>query len=151
MTDKYAMRGPPCTDEKAPADFDPRRGGQIPYPSNRQHPLTRVQRSFIMSNLQGEPSNDNLFMFVGTVGRFGVRQTDHGPAIDIADNSCQPCRWYDAVPTNPEILPGVYQGVCVQVVVHKLLKGNWGYHPTISATLQWLPDASDPAVQLRLC
>ena len=41
MPSQHAMRGPPRTDEKAPADFDPRRGKQTPYPVNRQHPRQR--------------------------------------------------------------------------------------------------------------
>ena len=109
------------------------------------------QRNFVVSNVQREPSNDNPITLVGTVGRFGARQTDYGMAIDIADNSCQPCHWYDVVPTNPEMLLRLQQGTRVLVVVNGLLNGSWGYHPTVSATLQLLPDAIYPAVQLRLC
>ena len=104
-----------------------------------------------MSNLQQGPSTDNPSQFVGTVGKFGPRETAYGPAIDIANNDHQPCRWYDVVPTNPEILQQLQQGSRVLVVIHGLLEGSWGYHPTISATLQRLPDAGSSSGQLRLC
>ena len=104
-----------------------------------------------MRNLQQEPSTDNPSQFVGTVGRFGPRETAYGLMIDIADNDHQPCRWYDVVPRNPEILAQLQQGTHVLIVVHGLLEGSWGYHPTISATLQRLLDVSCPIVQLRLC
>ena len=35
MPSQHAMRGPLRTDEKAPADFDPRRGRQTPNPISR--------------------------------------------------------------------------------------------------------------------
>ena len=104
-----------------------------------------------MRNVQQEPSIDNTLTFVGIVGKRGPCQTDYGMAIDIADNDCQPSPWYDVVPTNPEMLLRLQQGTRVLVVVNGLLNGSWGYHPTIAAALQLLPDAIYPAVQLRLC
>ena len=88
-----------------------------------------------MSNLQREPSNGNLFTFVGTVGKLGPCPTAYGKAIDIADNSCQPCRWSNVVPANPEILEHLHCGDQVHVTFHKILEGRWDRRPTISATL----------------
>ncbi len=97
-----------------------------------------------MRNLHQETPNDNPSTFVGTVGRFGPFTTEFGRAIDVADNDYQPCRWYDVVPTNPDILRWLRQGIRVIVVFVRVLKGRLGYHPTILASLQLVAETLAP-------
>ena len=77
-----------------------------------------------MINVHDPDENDNKIEFVGIVGKAGSRQTTHGLAIDVADNTVRPCRWVDVVPDNPAMIVDLVCGDVVRVIGEVLQTGS---------------------------
>ena len=77
-----------------------------------------------MINVHDPDENDNKIEFVRIVGKAGSRQTTHGLAIDVADNTVRPCRWVDVVPDNPAMIVDLVCGDVVRVIGEVLQTGS---------------------------
>ena len=85
-----------------------------------------------MTTVHEPHENDNQIEFVGIVGKAGPRRTPRGLAIDVADNRERPCRWYDAVSDDPDLVAALSCGDVVKIVGKVL---QTGHRPLICGTI----------------
>lgn len=132
------MKKPRQTSTPAGAD-------KLPTQSVGSTLVKGAQRNFVVSNLQQEPSNDNI-QFIGNVGRFVRSQTD-GISVDVTYNGSDATVWYRVLPIHPEILQNLRVGDRVQVS-GKILSA--GRRPLIRGFVRLIESRRRPVAQLPL-
>lgn len=68
-----------------------------------------------MFNVQELNTEGNPIQFTAAVGRGPARETRFGTAIDVVLLVGGKRQWIDLVVTNPEVLPELMPGVCIEV------------------------------------
>ncbi len=69
-----------------------------------------------MTKVHDSEKNDNQTSFTAAIGKGPARPTRFGTAIDVFRIDGGKREWGDLVPTNPELLPQLCCGQCIEVV-----------------------------------